>query len=110
VRFTGGLLDVVNLRGAVLEDVVFEDCRLREVDLGGARLTRVSFPGCRLERLDLTKATLSAVDLRGAELDVARGLDRLGGAILDIGQVLDLAPALAAQLGIDVRRPDDGAP
>jgi uncharacterized protein YjbI with pentapeptide repeats len=106
VRFSGGVLDVVNLRGATLEDVAFEDCRLREVDLGGARLTGVTFPGCRIERLDLTKATLARVDLRRTELDVARGLDRLGGAILDVGQVLDLAPALAAQLGIDVRHPE----
>jgi uncharacterized protein YjbI with pentapeptide repeats len=106
VRFSGGVLDVVNLRGASLEDVTFEDCRLREVDLGGARLTGVTFPGCRIERLDLTKATLARVDLRRAELDVARGLDRLGGAILEVGQVLDLAPALAAQLGIDVRQPE----
>ncbi len=103
---TGCLLDVVNLRGAVLDEVVFEDCRLREVDLGGAQLTGVSFAGCRIERLDLTGATLTEVDLRGAvALDVARGLDRLGGAVLDVGQVLELAPALAAQLGVDVRYP-----
>ena len=103
---TGCLLDVVNLRGAVLDEVVFEDCRLREVDLGGAQLTGVSFAGCRIERLDLTGATLTEVDLRGAvALDIARGLDRLGGAVLDVAQVLELAPALAAQLGVDVRYP-----
>jgi uncharacterized protein YjbI with pentapeptide repeats len=99
------MFDAVNLRGAALEDVVFEDCVLRDVDLAGARLTRVSLVGCRTERLDLTKATLAEVDLRGAEVGIARGLDRLGGAILDIGQVLELAPTLAAHLGIDVRYP-----
>ncbi len=100
------MLDAVNLRGAVLEDVTFEDCVLRDVDLGGARLSRVRFAGCRIERLDLSSATLSRVDLRGAQFTLARGYDRLGGAILDIGQVLELAPALAAQLGIDVRHPE----
>ena len=107
VRFTGGLLDTVNLRGAVLTDVVFEDCALRDVDLGGARLTRVRLPGCRTERLDLTKAVLMDVDLRRAEIGIARGFDRLGGAVVDTGQLLDLAPALAAHLGIDVRAPGD---
>jgi uncharacterized protein YjbI with pentapeptide repeats len=104
-RFSGGMLDAVNLRGASLEDVTFEDCVLRDVDFGGAKLTRVSLAGCRIERLDLSKATLAQVDLRGAEIGIARGLDRLGGAILDVGQVLELAPALAAHLGIDVRYP-----
>jgi uncharacterized protein YjbI with pentapeptide repeats len=105
VRFAAGMLDAVNLRGAVVEDVSFEDCVLRDVDLGGARLTRVNLAGCRIERLDLTKATLAEVDLRGSALGIARGLDRLGGAVLDIGQVLELAPALAAHLGVDVRYP-----
>ena len=36
---------------------------------------------------------------------MARGLDRIGGAVLDVGQVLELAPALAVQLGVDVRYP-----
>jgi len=93
----------LNLRGAVLTDVVFDGVVLRDVDLGAAKLTRVRFPGCRFERLDLTKAVLSGVDLRGATLDITRGVDRLGGAILDVGQLLDLAPALAGHLGIDVR-------
>jgi uncharacterized protein YjbI with pentapeptide repeats len=99
------MLDAVNLRGATLQDVTFEECVLRDVDLGGAKVVGVSFAGCRIERLDLSKAALTQVDLRGATFTLARGYDRLGGAILDIGQVLELAPALATQLGIDVRYP-----
>jgi uncharacterized protein YjbI with pentapeptide repeats len=98
-----GTLDSVNLRGARLRDVVFEDCVLRDVDLGGASLVRVSFPGCRIERLDITKAVFEQVDLRGAEVEVARGIERLAGAIVDAGQLMALAPALAAHLGLDVR-------
>jgi uncharacterized protein YjbI with pentapeptide repeats len=98
-----GTLDSVNLRGARLRDVVFEDCVLRDVDLGAASLVRVSFPGCRIERLDIQKAVFEQVDLRGAEVEVARGIDRLAGAIVDTGQLMALAPALAAHLGLDVR-------
>jgi uncharacterized protein YjbI with pentapeptide repeats len=96
-------LDSVNLRGATLSDVGFEGCVLRDLDLGGARLTAVRFPQCRIERLDLTQATLDGVDLRGAVVGIARGFDRLGGAIVDPGQLIDLAPALAAHIGLHVR-------
>ena len=99
----GGKIDYLNLREAKLRDVVFEGCVLVEPDFGGARLERVEFVDCALRAADLTGATLTDVDLRGAgELDVAAGLDRLSGAVISTGQLLDLAPALAAQLGLRV--------
>ncbi len=103
VRLVDCRLDSVNLRSAVLEDVVFDSCVLGDLDLGGARLRRVSFPGCRIERLDLTRADLAQVDLRGSSLHLSRGADRLRGAVVDHAQLLDLAPALAALVGLQVR-------
>jgi uncharacterized protein YjbI with pentapeptide repeats len=106
VRFERCLIDSLNLRSAVLRQVVLDDCTVRHLDLGTARLTDVTFRDCIVERLDLTGATLSRVDLRGSRLDVARGFDRLAGAVVDPGQVLDLAPAMAAHLGLQVEPPD----
>ncbi|GAA3096448.1 hypothetical protein GCM10020254_47090 [Streptomyces goshikiensis] len=46
---------------------------------------------------------MADVDLRGAvELDIARGVDALAGAVISPGQLFDLAPALAAQMGVRV--------
>lgn len=43
------------------------------------------------------------VDLRTvAELGIARGFDRLAGAVISTAQLLDLAPAFAAQIGVRV--------
>lgn len=99
----GGKIDYLNLRGARLKDVVFEDCVLVEPDLGGARLERVEFAGCVLKGVDLSGATLTDVDLRGAaQLEIARGVDRLAGAVISTAQLLDLAPVLAGELGIRV--------
>jgi uncharacterized protein YjbI with pentapeptide repeats len=99
----GGKIDYLNLRKARLRDVVFEGCVLVEPDFGGARLERVEFVDCAVKGADLTGVTLVDVDLRGAaELDIARGVDRLSGAVISSGQLLDLAPVLAAQLGIRV--------
>lgn len=99
----GGKIDYLNLRSASLRDVVFEGCVLVEPDFGGARLERVEFVDCALKRADLGGATLVDVDLRGAvEVDIARGVERLAGAVISTAQLVDLAPVLAAQMGIRV--------
>lgn len=107
VLVRGGKIDYLNLRGARLTDVVFEGCVLVEPDFGGARLERVEFTGCVLKGADLTGAALRDVDLRrAAELDLARGVDRLSGAVISHAQLLDLAPVLAAELGLRVAEAD----
>ncbi|MFJ3672004.1 pentapeptide repeat-containing protein [Streptomyces sp. NPDC090106] len=99
----GGKIDYLNLRGARLRDVVFENVVLVEPDFGGATLERVEFPGCVLKGADLTHATLTDVDLRGAaEVGIARGADRLSGAVISPVQLMDLAPVLAAEMGLRV--------
>ena len=103
VRITGGKLDYVNLRDGALTDVVFEDCVIGELDLIGARLLRVTFTGCRVGQLDLTRATLDRVDLRGADYSALRGLANLRGATISSDQLTDLAPHLAAHLGLTVK-------
>ncbi len=96
--------DSVNLRAAELYDVVFEDCVLWDADLGGAKLDGVTFPGTAVERIRLGRATLKRADLRGAtRLDLADGYESLRGAVISTGQLLELAPALAATIGITVK-------
>jgi uncharacterized protein YjbI with pentapeptide repeats len=99
----GGKIDYLNLRRARLKDVVFEGCVLVEPDFGGARLDRVEFVDCVLKGVDFSAATLVDADLRrAAELDIARGVDRLSGAVISPGQLLDLAGVLAAEMGVRV--------
>jgi uncharacterized protein YjbI with pentapeptide repeats len=103
VTFRDCKLDAVNLRGAKLTDVSFERCMLGEADFGRAGLRSVRFEGCRLVGVDFSGASLEEVDLRGSELEIARGYDSLGGAILSTTQLVGLAPGLAAQAGILIR-------
>ncbi len=103
VRVRGGKIDFLNLRAAVLKDVVFEGCVLVEPDFAGARLERVEFADCTVKGVDLSGAVLKDVDLRqAASLEIARGVDRLSGAVISTAQLLDLAPSLAGELGITV--------
>ncbi|GAA0734712.1 pentapeptide repeat-containing protein [Dactylosporangium roseum] len=97
-------IDTLNLRGATVADVEFDGCDLTELDCGGATLTNVTFAGSAVRRARFAGAKLKKVDFRGArELDVADGADSLRGAIVDDRQLLELAPVLAAALGIEVR-------
>ncbi|MBZ6105928.1 pentapeptide repeat-containing protein [Streptomyces olivaceus] len=103
VLVRGGKIDYLNLRRSRLKDVVFEGCVLVEPDFGGARLERVAFVDCALRQADLSAAVLTDVDLRGAApLELSRGVDRLSGAVISPPQLLDLAPVLAAELGLRV--------
>ncbi|WP_030660175.1 pentapeptide repeat-containing protein [Streptomyces rimosus] len=99
----GGKIDFPNLRKAKLKDVAFEGCVLVEADFGGAELERVSFDDCTLTRVDFSGVRMRDVDLRGvARLDIARGVDRLSGAVISPAQLMDLAPAFAAEMGVRV--------
>ena len=99
----------VNLAGAQLQDVVFEGCEIDSLDLRGAELEAVTFVDSRVDELNVAGATLSAVDLSGARLRTLVGVESLRGAIIGHSQLIDLAPLLAAQLGLEVR-PDPEPP
>lgn len=102
VRFEGCKIEFLNLRGAVLRDVSFIDCQLTEPDLAEATLTSVTFDGSRLLSPEFSQAKLDGVDLSSAELVAPRGLSSLKGATISRLQLIDLAPAFAAELGITV--------
>ncbi|MEU6825720.1 pentapeptide repeat-containing protein [Streptomyces atriruber] len=102
----GGKIDYLNLRKARLRDVVFDGCVLVEPDFGQASLERVEFRGCVVRGADFTAVRMKDVDLRDAgELDIARGIERLAGAVISPAQLMELAPAFAAQVGVRVAAP-----
>ena len=70
---------------------------------GGAELRSVTFIDSRVDELNVAGSTLSAVDLSGARLRTLVGTESLRGAIIGQSQLIDLAPLLAAQLGLEVR-------
>ena len=103
IRIRGSHLGFLNLAGAHLQDVTFEGCEIGSLDVRGAELQSVAFEDCRVDELDLAGATLSKVDLSGARLRTLVGVESLRGAIISHEQLIDLAPLLAAQVGLEVR-------
>jgi uncharacterized protein YjbI with pentapeptide repeats len=102
VALRGCKLDSVNLREAVLTDVIFDNCMLRDVDFTGATLTRTAFPGCRLTGTTFVKASLDTVDLRGAELGITADPGSLRGMVVTPAQFAAMSGLLATTLGITV--------
>jgi uncharacterized protein YjbI with pentapeptide repeats len=109
IRIRGTHVGFMNLAGAHLQDVQFEGCEIGSLDARGAELQSVAFVDCRVDELNVAGATLARVDLSGARLRTLVGVESLRGAIISHEQLVDLAPLLAAQVGLEVRRdPPDG--
>jgi uncharacterized protein YjbI with pentapeptide repeats len=103
MRLRGIKLGFLSLAGARLDDVVFEECEIEGFDARSAQLHSVAFLDCTLGELNVAEATLSKVDLSGARLKTLVGVESLSGAIISHDQLIDLAPLLAAGLGLEVR-------
>ena len=93
-------VDLAAFTSATLERVTFEGCRMTQSDLQDAACESVRFLGCDLSECDLSDARFRRSELRGCELRDLHGVERLRGVGLEWGDLLDLAPALAAALGI----------
>jgi hypothetical protein len=103
VRLRGGKIDLLDLSLGRLTDLAFESCVIGVLDLTGSGIRRATFERSEIGELVLDDARLSDVDLSGAELRLVRGIGQLRGATIARSQLLDLAPQLAAHIGLTIR-------
>lgn len=101
IRVRGCHLGFLSVAGAQLEDVRFEGCEIGALDARSAELRSITFIDCAVDELNVAGAT--GVDLSGARLRSLIGVESLRGAIVSHEQLVDLAPLLATQLGLEVR-------
>ncbi len=102
VTFESCKIDYGNFRMARLENVTFDECVFDDADFSNSVLDHVEFPSCEIRDTDFHGAQMSRVDLRGAALSLRGSAASLSGAIVSSLQLIDLAPALAQELGIEV--------
>ena len=95
-------LDDSGLRFAVLKRVAFTDCVLRGADLTGAKLSHVTFTNCDLDGANFDHAECKSVDMRGEHVATVRGVNGLKGVRVTGEQLIELAPLMAQELGLDV--------
>ena len=102
VVFANCRLHDVNWRSARLRQVEFRDCDLRESDFGAADLEAVRFVGCDLNAVRFDRARIIDVDLRGSQITDVATPAALRGATISTEQAIELAVALAVDLGFKV--------
>jgi uncharacterized protein YjbI with pentapeptide repeats len=102
VTFVDCRLDLVGLRLARLERVVFRDCRMEECDLYEATLTDVLFERCQLRQARFGGSKVQRVELRGCDLTGVDGVESLRGARMPWHDVLQNAPLFATALGLEI--------
>ena len=121
-RLTGAMFSATRLRDVVISDSVgillnlrladaetlwIERTTLREAELGGATLVASALLDCDLSGATVTGLRAADLALHGSTLDAVIGATSLGGARIGPEQLVDLAAALAASLGITLTdRPD----
>jgi uncharacterized protein YjbI with pentapeptide repeats len=102
LRLRGLKLDYLDLSGAKVVGVVFEAVVIGELELAEADLRSVRFESSAIEVLNAASARFTDVDLSGARLRTIEGIASLRGATIGPEQLIDVAPLLAAHLGIVV--------
>lgn len=99
----GVRIDYLTLAGAQAADVRIDSCQIAALDLPGATLARVAFDDSRSDEVDTLGMRAQHVDLRGLDALAFLNASSLRGTTLTSRQVALLAPAFAASVGISVR-------
>ncbi len=95
-------LDGVGFKLSNLKRVRFENCILKGIDFYGSMFDNVTFTGCDLENAHFDKVKLQSVDFRGENITAIKGMVNLKGAIISSEQLYQIAPILAADIGLVV--------
>ncbi|WP_226532944.1 pentapeptide repeat-containing protein [Microbacterium paraoxydans] len=123
VRISGGRIGTLDLSEARISELDLRDVRIDYLNLGASKVTDLEISGCTIRTIDMPQSELTRarfadtsteeVDPRGMrakDLDL-RGLDALAfldanslrGATLTSFQVQQLAPVIAAGIGIQIK-------
>ncbi|MFK3678874.1 pentapeptide repeat-containing protein [Microbacterium sp. NPDC090218] len=123
LRISGGRIGTFDLSEARISELELRDVRIDYLNLGAAKVTDLEISGCTIRTIDMPQAELTRVrftatssdevdprGMRAKDLDL-RGLDALAyldanslrGATLTSFQVQQLAPMIAAGLGIQIK-------
>jgi uncharacterized protein YjbI with pentapeptide repeats len=101
VTFKNMKLSLANFSRAKLSRVAFQSCELSEVSFQSATLSEVSFSDCILAGASFDASHLYKTTFGNADLSHLRGLSGLRGVSLSPSQIIQLAPLLAAEAGIN---------
>lgn len=92
----------VSCRFSTLRVVTLRDCQLPEADFTEVEFDQVVIERCDLRAAKFDHVKVKSLRLAGCNLAGASGALDLGGATMELDDVLSLAPSLAREIGITV--------
>jgi len=101
-EFVDCRFQLASLVMAAIARVSFSDCELVDVDLQESKLTDVTFSGTRFSEVSMHRTTFERVDLREAMIEALSNVESLDGCVVANHQLYELAPLLAAVVGLTV--------
>lgn len=96
-------IDYLNLGASKVTDLEVSECTIRTIDMPRAELTRVRFTSTSTEEVDSRGMRAKDLDLRGLDAVAFLDANSLRGATLTSFQVQQLAPVIAAGIGIQIK-------
>ncbi|MCZ4300780.1 pentapeptide repeat-containing protein [Microbacterium oxydans] len=96
-------IDYLNLGASKVTDLEISECTIRTIDMPQAELTRVRFTSTSTEEVDSRGMRAKDLDLRGLDAVAFLDANSLRGATLTSFQVQQLAPVIAAGIGIQIK-------
>jgi uncharacterized protein YjbI with pentapeptide repeats len=104
IVFEGCKLDMAGLRFCTIKSVLFHGCSLKGADFQGSSFKEVRVERCDLDEAEFRQSTVTSMDLRSSEIGGVRYVEGLRGATIDQAQLFDLAAKLAQVVGLKVDR------
>lgn len=102
LEFRNCRLQLSSLAMTSIDRVAFTECELADVDLLESRLSDVTFEGSQLTGVSGHRANFERVDLRGANPIEVVNVTSLAGCMVGTSQIYEMAPLLAAMVGLQV--------
>ncbi|CAN7290076.1 pentapeptide repeat-containing protein [Microbacterium maritypicum] len=96
-------IDYLNLGAAKVTDLEISGCAIRTIDMPQAELTRARFTATSTDEVDSRGMRAKDLDLRGLDAVAFLDANSLRGATLTSFQVQQLAPVIAAGIGIQIK-------
>ena len=106
VTVRGSKIDLFSLRGAKVKRLTLTDCRVGTLDISMSKVDELSVHGGSVGELLTDDARMKRVDMSGTDLRAVGHPGSLRGLEVSPSQMIDMAEALAAHLGIVVRSDD----
>jgi uncharacterized protein YjbI with pentapeptide repeats len=103
VVFREAPIELSSFRFGRFDRVRFEGCRLVEAEFQGVTAKACTFIDCDLTGAQFSQGNFAGSSFRGCQLSGVRGLEALKGARMAWEDVMELATAFAASLGIEIR-------